>query len=129
VPLTLSIVLENVTSTVIQFSWKPAGGTRDSPYRVRLWGGSRVMENSTLNETTLNETSTTFKNLLSDTEYQIFVDVSTCSKNVNTSLMVRTVAQVFRGTTRITNADFIPEYRNQSSTEFKNFVTNFTEEV
>lgn len=38
---------------------------------------------------TLNE-STAFNNLLSDHEYQISVDVSTCSKNVSTSLKVRT---------------------------------------
>lgn len=44
---------------------------------------------------TLNE-STAFNNLLSDHEYQISVDVSTCSKNVSTSLKVRT--GIFSGT-------------------------------
>ncbi|NXL53512.1 UROL1 protein, partial [Podilymbus podiceps] len=111
------------TSTMIQFNWKPQGGTRDSPYTVRLWAGAREMERS------LNETSTAFENLLSDHEYQISVDVSTCSKNISTSLKVRTVAEVFNGTTRITNEVFIPEYQNKSSTAFKNFETKFIEEI
>ncbi|NXQ80760.1 UROL1 protein, partial [Nyctibius grandis] len=111
------------TSTMIQFSWKPQGGTRDSPYRVRLWGGSREMKRS------LNETSTAFENLLSDHEYQISVDVSTCSKNISTSLTVRTAADVFNGTTRITNEVFNPEYKNKSSTAFKDFETKFIKEI
>ncbi|NXN75677.1 UROL1 protein, partial [Himantopus himantopus] len=112
------------TSTMIQFSWKPQGGTRDSPYRVRLWGGSREIENRSV-----NETSTAFENLLSDNEYQISVDVTTCSKNVSTSLMVRTAAEVFNGTTRITNEVFIPEYQNKSSAAFKDFETKFIKEI
>ncbi|NXJ34150.1 UROL1 protein, partial [Ciconia maguari] len=111
------------TSTMIQFSWKPQGGTRDSPYRVHLWGGSPEMKRS------LNETSTAFENLLSDHEYQISVYVSTCSKNVSTSLTVRTAAEVFSGTTRITNEVFIPEYQNKSSTAFKEFETKFIKEI
>lgn len=83
--VTLSIQLENVTSRTIQFNWKPQGGRRDSPYRVRLWDGSRELENRNL-----NETSTAFEGLLSDHEYQISVDVLTCSKNVSTSMIVRT---------------------------------------
>lgn len=74
---------------MIQFSWKPQGGTRDSPYRVQLSGGAPQMK------ITLNE-SASFNNLLSDHEYQISVDVSTCSKNVSTSLRVRT--GIFSGT-------------------------------
>ncbi|NXJ66640.1 UROL1 protein, partial [Rostratula benghalensis] len=112
------------TSTMIQFSWKPEGGTRDGPYRVHLWEGSREMQNRSL-----NETSTAFENLLSDNEYQISVDVSTCSRNVSTSLTVRTAAEVFNGTTRITNEDFIPEYQNKSSTAFKDFETKFIKET
>ncbi|NWH45066.1 UROL1 protein, partial [Fregata magnificens] len=111
------------TSTMIQFSWKPQGGTRDSPYRVHLWGGSHEMTRS------LNETHTAFENLISDHEYQISVDVSTCSKNVSTSLTVRTAAEVFNGTTRITNEVFIPEYQNKSSRAFKEFETKFIEEI
>ncbi|NXK99598.1 UROL1 protein, partial [Mesembrinibis cayennensis] len=111
------------TSTMIYFSWKPQGGTRDSPYRVHLWGGSHEMKRS------LNETSTAFRNLLSDHEYKISVDVSTCSKNVSTSLTVRTAAQVFNGTTRITNEVFRPEYQNKSSRAFKEFETKFIEEI
>ncbi|NXT30428.1 UROL1 protein, partial [Syrrhaptes paradoxus] len=122
-PIAFSIQLENVTSTMIQFSWKPQGGTRDSPYNVHLWGGSGEMKRS------LNETSTAFKDLLSDHEYQITVDVSTCSKNVSTSLTVRTAAEVFNGTTRITNEVFIPEYQNKSSTAFKDFENKFIKEV
>ncbi|NXT49951.1 UROL1 protein, partial [Pluvianellus socialis] len=112
------------TSTMIQFSWNPQGGTRDSPYTVRLRGGSREIENKSL-----NETSTAFENLLSDNEYQISVDVSTCSKNVSTSLTVRTAAEVFNGTTRITNEVFIPDYQNKSSAAFKNFETKFIKEI
>ncbi|NXP55108.1 UROL1 protein, partial [Heliornis fulica] len=111
-------------STVIKFSWEPHGGTRDSPYVVRLWGGSRELE-----ERRLNNTSTAFKNLLSDTEYQISVDVSTCFKNVSSSLTVRTAAEVFNGSTRITNRIFMPEYQNRSSTAFKNFETEFIKEI
>ncbi|XP_015738701.1 uromodulin-like 1 isoform X2 [Coturnix japonica] len=123
-PVSLSIQLENVTSRTIQFNWKPQGGTRDSPYRVRLWDGSREIENKNL-----NETSTVFEGLLSDHEYQISVDVLTCSKNVSTSMTIRTAAKVFNGTTRITNEDFKPEYLNKSSTEFKKFETKFIEEI
>nr|XP_021140509.1 uncharacterized protein LOC110357374 [Columba livia] len=121
-PITFSIQLEKVTSTMIQFSWKPQGGTRDSPYRVHLWGGSPQMK------ITLNE-STAFNNLLSDHEYQISVDVSTCSKNVSTSLKVRTAAEVFNGTTRIINKIFVPEYQNKSSIAFKDFETKFINET
>ncbi|NXO53047.1 UROL1 protein, partial [Aramus guarauna] len=112
------------TSTIIQFSWKPQGGTRDSPYRVRLWRGSKEME-----KRSLNETSTAFRNLLPDHEYQISVDVSSCSNNISTSLTVRTAAEVFNGTTRITNEVFIPEYQNKSSTAFKDFETKFIKEI
>ncbi|NWX52052.1 UROL1 protein, partial [Steatornis caripensis] len=111
------------TSTIIQFSWRPQGGTRDGPYIVHLWGGSREMSRS------LNETSTAFENLLSDHEYQISVEVSTCSKNVSTSLAVRTAAEVFSGTTRITNEVFVSEYQNKSSTTFKDFETKFIKEI
>ncbi|NXJ99188.1 UROL1 protein, partial [Corythaixoides concolor] len=111
------------TSTMIQFSWKPQGGTRDGPYRVRLWGGPGEGTRS------LNGTSTAFENLVSDNEYQISVDVSSCSKNVSTSLTVRTAAEVFSGTTRITNKNFTPEYRNKSSAEFKNFESDFIKEI
>ncbi|NXX58061.1 UROL1 protein, partial [Scopus umbretta] len=111
------------TSTMIQYSWKPQGGTRDSPYRVHLWGGSREIKRS------LNETSTAFENLLSDHEYQISVDVLSCSKNISTSLTVRTAAEVFNGTTRIINEVFTPEYENKSSRAFKEFETKFTEEI
>lgn len=41
-------------------------------------------------ERILNGTSTAFVNLLSGHRYQISVDVSTCSKNVSTSLTVQT---------------------------------------
>ncbi|NXV76167.1 UROL1 protein, partial [Atlantisia rogersi] len=112
------------TSRVIEFSWKPQGGTRDGPYIVRLSGGSTVQE-----ERRLNETSTAFENLLSDSEYQISVDVSTCSKNISSSLTVRTAAEVLNGTTRITNKPFIPEYQNKSSTAFKDFEMKFIEEI
>ncbi|XP_050188702.1 mucin-2-like isoform X2 [Myiozetetes cayanensis] len=84
-PITLSIQLENVTSTMIQFSWKPQGGTGDSPYTVILWGNSGEMEKKIL-----NGTSIAFKNLLSGHQYQISVGVSSCSKNVSTSLTVQT---------------------------------------
>ncbi|XP_040396991.1 uncharacterized protein LOC121061733 [Cygnus olor] len=123
-PVTLSTRLENVTSTTIQFSWKPQGGTRDSPYRVRLWEGYREMENRNI-----NETSIAFGNLLSDHEYKISVDVLTCSMNISTSMTVRTAAKVLNGTTRITNEDFIPEYENKSSKAFKDFKTRFIMEI
>ncbi|NXI64772.1 UROL1 protein, partial [Anseranas semipalmata] len=112
------------TSTTIQFSWKPQGGTRDSPYRVRLWEGSRELENRNI-----NETRTAFESLLSDHEYRISVDVLTCSENVSTSLTVRTAAKVFSGTTRITNEDFKPEYQNKSSKAFQDFKTEFIMEI
>ncbi|NXL67851.1 UROL1 protein, partial [Chordeiles acutipennis] len=111
------------TSTVVQFSWKPQGGTTDSPYSVRLWDVSGEIRKS------LNETHTAFENLLSDHEYQISVDVSTCSRNVSTSLTVRTAAEVFNGTTRITNEVFLPEYQNKSSKAFKAFETKFIKEI
>ncbi|NWZ64705.1 UROL1 protein, partial [Acrocephalus arundinaceus] len=112
------------SSTTIQFSWKPQGGTADSPYTVRLLGESGETE-----ERILNETSTSFENLLSGHQYQISVDVSTCSKNVSTSLTVQTAAEIYRGTTRITNEVFKPEYENKSSTEFKEFEKKFIMEI
>ncbi|NWT71362.1 UROL1 protein, partial [Prunella himalayana] len=112
------------TSRTIQFSWKPQGGTGDSPYTVRLLGTSGEVE-----ERILNETSTAFENLLSARQYQISVDVSTCSKNVSTSLTVQTAAEVYSGTTRITSEVFKPEYQNKSSTEFKEFEKKFIMEI
>ncbi|NXG14634.1 UROL1 protein, partial [Grallaria varia] len=123
-PVTLSIQLESITSTVIQFSWKPQGGTGDSPYTVRLQGKSVEMEWKIL-----NETSTAFENLLSGHQYQISVDVSTCSKNVSTSLTVQTAAEVYIGTTKIINKEFKPEYQNKSSREFQEFENKFIAEV
>ncbi|NXO21243.1 UROL1 protein, partial [Cisticola juncidis] len=112
------------TSTVIQFSWKPQGGTADSPYTVRLLGGPGGTQ-----ERILNETSTSFENLLSGHQYQISVDVSACSKNVSTSLTVQTAAKVYRGSTRITNKVFKAAYQNKSSTEFKEFEEQFIMEI
>ncbi|NXY59819.1 UROL1 protein, partial [Callaeas wilsoni] len=112
------------TSTTIQFSWKPQGGTGDSPYTARLLGKSGEME-----ERILNETSTAFENLLSGYQYQISVDVSTCSKNVSTSLTVQTAAEVYSGTTKITNEVFKLAYQNKSSKEFKEFENNFIMEI
>ncbi|NXS38307.1 UROL1 protein, partial [Pomatostomus ruficeps] len=112
------------TSTAIQFSWKPQGGTRDSPYTVRLLGKSGEMESRIL-----NGTSTAFENLLSGHQYQISVDVSTCSKNVSTSLTVQTAAEIYSGTTRITNEVFKPAYENKSSEEFKEFENKFITEI
>ncbi|KAJ7420049.1 hypothetical protein WISP_50664 [Willisornis vidua] len=122
-PITLSIQLESVTSTMIQFSWKPQGGRRDSPYTVSLQGESGEMKRI------LNETSTAFENLISGHQYQISVDVSTCSQNVSTSLTVQTAAEVYSGTTRITNKEFKPEYQNKSSREFQEFETKFIAEI
>ncbi|NXP22975.1 UROL1 protein, partial [Scytalopus superciliaris] len=112
------------TSTMIQFSWKPQGGTGDSPYTVSLQGKSGEME-----KRILNETSIAFENLLSGHQYQISVDVLTCSKNVSASLTVQTAAEVYSGTTRITNKEFKPEYQNKSSREFQEFETKFIEEI
>ncbi|NXR94348.1 UROL1 protein, partial [Hypocryptadius cinnamomeus] len=112
------------TSRMIQFSWKPQGGTADSPYTVRLLGKPGGVE-----ERILNETSTAFENLLSARQYQISVNVSTCSKNVSTSLMVQTAAEVYNGTTRITSEVFKAEYKNKSSTEFKEFEKKFIMEI
>ncbi|NXO10110.1 UROL1 protein, partial [Oriolus oriolus] len=112
------------TSTVIQFSWKPQGGTGDSPYTVRLLGKSGEME-----KRILNETSTAFENLLSGRQYQISVDVSSCSMNVSTSLTVQTAAEIYSGTTRITNEDFNLAYQNKSSREFMEFETKFIMEI
>ncbi|KAJ7400601.1 hypothetical protein BTVI_103976 [Pitangus sulphuratus] len=123
-PITLSIQLENVTSTMIQFSWKPQGGTGDSPYTVILQGKSGEMKKEIL-----NGTSIAFKNLLSGHQYQISVGVSSCSKNVSTSLTVQTAAEVYSGTTRIINKEFKPEYQNKSSKEFQDFETQFIAEI
>ncbi|NXM32243.1 UROL1 protein, partial [Oxyruncus cristatus] len=112
------------TSTMIQFSWKPQGGTGDSPYTVLLWGKSGEMEKKIL-----NGTSTAFENLLFGHQYQISVHVSTCSKDVSTSLTVQTAAEVYSGTTRITNKEFKPEYQNKSSREFQEFETKFIAEI
>ncbi|NWV05361.1 UROL1 protein, partial [Ptilonorhynchus violaceus] len=112
------------TSTMIQFSWKPQGGTGDSPYTVHLLGKSGEME-----KRILNETSTAFKNLVAGHQYQISVDVSTCSKKVSTSLTVQTAAEVYSGTTRITNEDFKLAYQNKSSREFMEFETKFITEI
>ncbi|NWI82486.1 UROL1 protein, partial [Dryoscopus gambensis] len=112
------------TSTTIQFSWKPQGGTGDSPYTVRLLGKSGEME-----KRILNETSTAFENLLSGHQYQISVDVSACSENVSTSLTVQTAAEVYSGTTRITSEEFKPAYQNKSSREFMEFETKFIMEI
>ncbi|NWW03790.1 UROL1 protein, partial [Oreocharis arfaki] len=112
------------TSTTIQFSWKPQGGTGDSPYTVRLLGKSGEME-----KRILNETCTAFENLLSGHQYQISVDVSTCSENVSTSLTVQTAAEIYSGTTRITNEDFNPAYQNKSSREFMEFEMKFIMEI
>uniref|UniRef100_A0A803W4C3 Uromodulin like 1 n=1 Tax=Ficedula albicollis TaxID=59894 RepID=A0A803W4C3_FICAL len=123
-PITLSIQLQNVTSTMIQFSWQPQGGTADSPYTVRLLRKSRKMQ-----ERVLNETSIAFEGLLPGCQYQISVEVSTCSKNVSTSLTVQTAAEVFNGTTKITSEEFKPEYKNKSSVEFKEFEKKFIMEI
>ncbi|XP_048146412.1 mucin-5AC-like isoform X1 [Corvus hawaiiensis] len=123
-PITLSIQLQEVTSTMIQFSWEPQGGTGDSPYTVRLLGKSGEMKKKIL-----NGTSTVFENLLSGHQYQISVDVSTCSKNVSTSLTVQTAAEVYSGTTRITSEDFKPAYQNKSSREFMEFENKFITEI
>ncbi|NWW59348.1 UROL1 protein, partial [Ifrita kowaldi] len=112
------------TSTMIQFSWKPQGGTGDSPYTVRLLGKLGEME-----KRILNGTSTAFENLRSGHQYQISVHVSTCSKNVSTSLTVQTAAEVYSGTTRITNELFNPAYQNKSSREFMEFENKFIMEV
>ncbi|NWU14590.1 UROL1 protein, partial [Cephalopterus ornatus] len=112
------------TSTTIQFSWKPQGGTGDSPYTVLLRGKSGEME-----KRILNGTSTAFENLVSGHQYQISVDVSTCSKNVSTSLTVQTAAEIYSGTTRITNEEFKSEYQNKSSREFQEFETKFITEI
>ncbi|NWZ02095.1 UROL1 protein, partial [Loxia curvirostra] len=113
------------TSRTIQFSWKPQGGRADSPYTVRLLGEQREEKE----ERILNETSTAFENLLSARRYQISVNVLTCSKNVSTSLTVQTAAEVYNGTTRITNEVFKDEYQNKSSTEFKEFEKKFIMEI
>ncbi|NWS81147.1 UROL1 protein, partial [Toxostoma redivivum] len=108
------------TSRMIQFSWEPQGGTADSPYTARLLEKSGEMQ-----QRVLNETSTAFENLFPGCQYQISVDVSTCSKNVSTSLTVQTAAEVYNGTTRITNEVFNPEYQKKTSKEFKEFENKF----
>ncbi|NXM72083.1 UROL1 protein, partial [Serilophus lunatus] len=112
------------TSTMIQFSWKPQGGTGDSPYTVSLLGKPGEIQ-----KRILNETSIAFKNLLSGHQYQISVDVSSCSENVSISLIVQTAAEIYSGTTRITSEVFKSEYQNKSSSEFQEFEAKFISEV
>ncbi|NXQ37873.1 MUA3 protein, partial [Catharus fuscescens] len=106
------------TSNMIQFSWKPQGGTVDSPYTVRLLGKSGKIE-----ERILNETSTAFEGLLSGTQYRISVDVSTCSKNVSTSLTVQTGGQTFRNLK--SDRKFFMGLRSRASIILLRVVTRF----
>ncbi|CAI5772509.1 mucin-12 [Podarcis lilfordi] len=118
------IQLEKVTSQVIQFRWFLQSVRRDSPYTVSL-----MADNTVINNTVTNDTRMVFGNLSPGGLYTVTVEVLSCSKKFSSSVMVRTEATAYRGTARITNKKYIPQFSNKSSTEFQELQKNVTEEI
>ncbi|XP_062831206.1 mucin-2-like [Anolis carolinensis] len=118
------IQLDKVSSTTIQFHWIAPSGKRDSSYTVSL-----TADNTVLKKIITNNTMMVFEKLYPGDWYTVSVEVQSCGKKINSSVTVRTEATEYIGTVRITNKKYIPQYSNKSSTEFKDFQKNFTEEV
>nr|XP_034971636.1 uncharacterized protein LOC118085272 [Zootoca vivipara] len=118
------IQLQKVTSQVIQFHWFLQSVRRDSPYTVSL-----MADNTVINKTVTDDTRMIFENLSPGDLYTVTVEVWSCSKNFSSSVMVRTEATAYRGTARITNKKYIPQFSNTSSTEFQELRKNITEEI
>ncbi|TFK05623.1 L-lactate dehydrogenase A chain [Platysternon megacephalum] len=119
--LDFSIQLENVTSDMIQFNWTPQGG--GIAYTASLLGDEEVKK------TTTYKTTIAYEHLLPGQDYIISVEVLTCGKKTSTSMTVQTASKNFKGQTRLIDKVFNPQYRNKSSTAFKDFEKNFTDEI
>nr|XP_006126180.1 flocculation protein FLO11-like [Pelodiscus sinensis] len=122
--LDFSLRLEKVTSDVIQFSWTPLDGRKESPYTASL-----SEDNREVNKSTTDKTNIEFKGLLPGQKYTISVEVLICGQKASTSMTVQTASKNFKGQTRLTNQVFKPQYSNKSSAAFKDFEKNFTAEI
>ncbi|KAL0973263.1 hypothetical protein UPYG_G00201180, partial [Umbra pygmaea] len=117
------IWLKNVTSHAISVSWTGINLDQQIQYTVTLVSSST----STQNET--SGTQAVFSDLTPATMYTLTIQYLSCSVKKNISIEVYTAGNVYECSTRIPGKEFLPNYANQSSNLYKDFVNNFTMQV
>ncbi|KAJ7995496.1 hypothetical protein DPEC_G00245170 [Dallia pectoralis] len=118
-----AINVENVTSQVITVSWIGINLDQLTQYTVKLVSQSSSIQNET------SVTQAVFLNLTPATMYTLTIEYLSCNIKKNISVVVATTGNVYECSTRIPGIDFLPDYLNQSSSLYKEFVNNFTTEV
>ncbi|KAJ8403817.1 hypothetical protein AAFF_G00346850 [Aldrovandia affinis] len=115
------IRLDRVSSKEIDVSW--SGDNLRPEYNVKLKQGSNSIEQV---ET---ENKAQFKDLLPGVTYTLTIEYLSCSTMEEITRNITTAANIFESSTRIPGREFDPDYKNQSSQQFKIFAAYFKEEV
>ncbi|XP_034148932.1 serine-rich adhesin for platelets isoform X3 [Esox lucius] len=118
-----AIRLENVTSQVITASWMGINLNQEIQYTVKLVSYSSSIQNET------SVTKAVFLDLTPATMYTLTIEYLSCGVKKNISIDVVTTGKVYDCSTRIPGGEFLSDYLNQSSSLYKDFVTNFTMQV
>ncbi|KAG7471307.1 hypothetical protein MATL_G00123200 [Megalops atlanticus] len=119
----VDIRLEAVPSTVISVSWSVKNPVPQMEYTVKLSYNSSTIQKVT------TERKMEYTNVLPAVTYTLIIEYPFCGKRENATMNITTVAKIYESYTRIPGEEFVPEFKNQSSTEFKKFVARFINEV
>ncbi|XP_067849438.1 uromodulin-like 1, partial [Heptranchias perlo] len=116
--------LIRVKSVEIAISWDTNNGFNRARYEVTLFRAD--IKISTI---TTNKKKAVFRDLMPDVEYQVFILVITCNQRESIRRTIRTRSKVLGTTTRIKNKNFLPEFRDKNSQEYKQFTENFIKDL
>ncbi|CAL8364210.1 unnamed protein product [Lota lota] len=115
----------HITGTSFCLSWSGPTPSNQTSYLVDLRKGSEIISHQKTNETTLNVTG-----LAPGVLYSITVTPYACdSQGESRQLNVKTAAQTFTATARVTNMNFTEAFLNSSSQAYLNFSMSFKKEI
>ncbi|XP_044297674.1 uromodulin-like 1 [Varanus komodoensis] len=118
------IVFSNVTSTSFQVGWT-ANFTQNPAFHFLLLEGKRIIQ-----EIKTQNNSLTISRLEPGILYTVEIKTEVCgNKSELVQRKVKTAAQKFNGTVRISNMNYCSELSNSSSEKYQNFSQLFLMEV
>ncbi|XP_041067688.1 cell wall protein DAN4-like [Carcharodon carcharias] len=116
--------LIRVSSAEISVSWDTNNVLAAALYEVTFFRA-----NTKMSQFTTSTRKAVFKKLLPDVEYQVVVLVETCNQQQTIGRRIRTRAKVLSARTRVRNRTFLPDFRDEESQLYKQFVNNFIQDL
>uniref|UniRef100_A0A803T6B2 Uromodulin like 1 n=1 Tax=Anolis carolinensis TaxID=28377 RepID=A0A803T6B2_ANOCA len=118
------IVFSNITSTSFHIAWTTSFPL-NSAFQFSVFEGKHL-----LRDVKIQSSNMTFSRLNPGILYTVKIQVEVCGKKSKTiQRKVKTAAQKFNGTVKISNMNYRPELSNSSSEEFKNLTQLFLTEI